>query len=843
MVIRWNEINPSKGAKLTRPREIYASLQGRKWPRLRPEQNEVLEKWYERRHHSDLVLKQNTGGGKTLTGLLIAQSSLHEGVGPAVFLVPDSFLIRQVVSEANEAQIPVTTDMDDESFRSSQSILVTTFHKLLNGRSAFGVRGVKLVIPLGIVVIDDAHAALAATTDLFTAFIPRSSGAFDQLLKLFAADLREQSPKSFAEIEANDFGAPMRVPPKAVADRADEMMRIVQPIANDSGIPSLFFSWPYVADLLKLAIVTVANKGIEIKTPCPDVSIIPAFSQAQRRVYLTATLADEGVLVTELDANPKTVREPITPNQASDLGDRLILAPLSINPRLSVDAIRDLARNFADGDRDGDGVAECEAVNVVVLVPSDYAAKQWSGIADLILHVKNMRPYIERMKSGEQLGVVVLVNKYDGVDLPGGACRLLIIDGVPTPLSPHEQRAAAALTGSMSFKSREVQRVEQGMGRGIRDVEDYCAVLVLTREVALTLRDTSLRQFYSPATRAQIELSLQIADQIQGEGITVMTDLLNMFLGRDPQWVAKSLEATADVTYEPGGKVTELAIGRRTAFNLAISGDTAAGVKMLRDAIDSVDDDFEKGWYLEELAGYQHFVNPTESQRTLSAAKKLNWGVLKPAVPPKYKQLTPPVVQGRSATSHLSRYTDARQMELSVSAIFDNIIWGVEQAADRAEEQFRLLGLHLGFGSSRPEKEMNDGGPDNLWALTPGHYAVIELKTGTSRPDPKIIKDDAEQITHSSMTWFQDRYMDENKATPVLVHPSMELDPQAHVPSGTRVITESHLSSLRNDVEAFIRELSDTASWRDEDAVTSALSRHRLTAEQVIASHSKLIRK
>lgn len=43
VAIRWDEINPNKGAKLTRPREIYASLEGLKWSRLRPEQNEVLD--------------------------------------------------------------------------------------------------------------------------------------------------------------------------------------------------------------------------------------------------------------------------------------------------------------------------------------------------------------------------------------------------------------------------------------------------------------------------------------------------------------------------------------------------------------------------------------------------------------------------------------------------------------------------------------------------------------------------------------------------------------------------------------------------------------------------------
>lgn len=841
MPIRWDEINPNKGSQLTRPREIYASLQGRKWPRLRPEQNEVLEAWYDRRTESDLVLKQNTGGGKTLTGLLIAESSLHEGIGPAVFLVPDKFLIRQVVAEANDAKIAVTTDTNDESFRSSRAILVTTFHKLLNGRSTFGVRGVKRVIPLGVVVIDDAHSALNATGGLFAASIPSSCDAFDDLLNLFAAELGDQSPKAFAEIRAGGFGAPIRVPPKAVADRAEEVMNIVLPYTTDDGIGSLFYPWAFVADSLKLATVTVTSRNVEIKTPCPEVSLIPAFRQAKRRVYLTATLEDEGVLVTELDADAEAVRKPITPKQASDLGDRIILAPLSINPQLADTAIHKLARDFADGDRGGQ--ANAEPVNVVVLVPGDHAATRWAHVTDETLHVSDMRPVIERMKDGEHVGLVVLVNKYDGVDLPGDACRLLIVDGVPTPLTPHEQRASAALIGSMVFKAREVQRIEQGMGRGIRDVGDHCAVLVLTSDAALTLRDPQLRTFYSPATRAQIDLSLRLAEQIRGEGIEAITDLLDMFLQRKREWVSRSLEATADVTYDPTGNVTELAAGRREAFNRAVAGDTDGAVLVLRTAIDTVTDPLVKGWYLEELAAYEHHVNPVAAQKTLGAARKINPAVLKPAVPPSRKKIAGPAVQGQAAATYLSRqYNDARTFELAVASLFDNIVWGVEHAADRSEEQFRLLGLHLGFGSSRPEKDDREGGPDNLWALSAQQYAVIELKTDVSRAEPVIIKSEAEQLAHS-MTWFSERYPDVPSPEAVLVHPTEKLDAQAHVPPRTRVITKAHLQSLRTDVEAFVKELTVSASWSDAEAVAAALARHRLTAEQVLSRHSKTIRR
>ncbi|MGO8964113.1 hypothetical protein [Mycobacterium sp.] len=34
---------------------------------------------------------------------------------------------------------------------------------------------------------------------------------------------------------------------------------------------------------------------------------------------------------------------------------------------------------------------------------------------------------IQRLTDGQQVGVAVLINKYDGADLPDDACRLLIV--------------------------------------------------------------------------------------------------------------------------------------------------------------------------------------------------------------------------------------------------------------------------------------------------------------------------------------------------------------------------------------------------------------------------------
>jgi hypothetical protein len=187
VALDWDRIGTGDSEALLRPRDIYAGLASRPWPYLRHEQGEVLDKWFERRDDHDVVIKQNTGGGKTAVGLLIAQSTLNEGIGKAVYLTPDNYLVKQVREEAAKLNIATTDDPYDPAFTTAQAVLVTNYQKLLNGMSAFGVVGDgKEPIDLGIVVVDDAHAALARTEDQFRLRVPASHEAYGKLLELFA---------------------------------------------------------------------------------------------------------------------------------------------------------------------------------------------------------------------------------------------------------------------------------------------------------------------------------------------------------------------------------------------------------------------------------------------------------------------------------------------------------------------------------------------------------------------------------------------------------------------------------------------------------------------------------
>lgn len=808
---------------ITDPRDLFNALSEKVagLDYLRGPQDQVLAAWHDRRDERDLVIKMNTGGGKTLVGLLIARSWLNEGIRPVAYLVPDEFLTAQVMDEASRVGIATTNDPRAPEYQQGRAVLVGTFAKLFNGLSVFGVGGSVSKPPscsLAGVIIDDAHACIAQADHVFRLRVEQDSKEYNDLLNLFADDLKAQSPNGLLDLEAHRWKAIQEVPFWVWQEKQEQVLSILHPISDRDGLK---WGWPLVVDSLPLCTAVITSDAFEIYPPCHPTEILLGFSQAQRRVYLTATLADDSVLVRHFGAAPESASRPIFPSSAGDIGDRMILVPQQLVPSATNEEVRDLVLDLA------------KKQNVVVIVPSHGRADWWREYAAHVLNRENIHQGIEQLRKNPKLGLVVLINRYDGIDLPGNACHVLVLDGLPEALDGPERLEQARLAGSMSLLDRQIQRLEQGMGRATRSNEDHAVVLLLGARLAERFNAPEARSFFSPATRAQLDLAAEIAGEVKVDSLDDLHEIMEQCLERDKDWVAYSKGALAQVRYDTPG-IADTVSAERRAFDAAQRGDYVVAAQEQQKVVNGIKDNAMQATQKQQLAAYTNFWDPSQAQQIQKTANLANRQLLRPLVGVQYERMkVASHPQGEQASSWLQgRYASGNDLLLGFKAVLQDLVWGPR--TPQFEQAVHDLALHIGHMGQRPEDTLGRG-PDNLWALCDGTFYVIEAKSGADFDHP-VYKKDAEQLSNA-MDWFRQQYPN-SKATPVLIHPEERFDSHASIPAGCRVVTTERLLRLRRSVWAFATGLVANDAFRDPTRVTSLLSDHGLSAANFVSRFS-----
>jgi len=801
------------------PRELHSQL--KKAPGygyLRDVQGQVLTAWHLRRQERDVVIKVNTGGGKTIDGLIILQSYINEGAGPALYVAPTKYLVNQVVAEARKLGIETTTNVDGGAYLNGEAIGVINAYELVNGRTKFSKnRPTRPRAPIGAVVIDDAHAAIATTRTQLSLTVPRRNAVFTQLLELFADDLQTQSSDSYLDVRDDRRGSPVRVPFWAWRSKVEQAREILRTQTGEieGHKQDLYWQWPAVKEVLPLCRLVFSNQELTITPLRPPIDHVTSFMEAKHRVFLTATLADDSVLVTDFGADPESVSRPITPATAGDIGERMILAPQEINPGLEGEEIRseivELSKDY----------------NTVVLVPSDKWAKVWESHAAIVASKDDIDDAVEKLRGGKHVGLVVLVNRYDGIDLPDNACRILVLDGLPEAFSPEERLDSLLVSSESGIDNRQVQRIEQGMGRGVRSNEDHCVVFLLGPRLAQLTVDPRTLGNFSPATQAQLKLSRQVAAKMDNLPIGRIIDTAKQALTRDSAWVQLALKALRNIPPVPGN-VRDAAVAEREAFVRAQNGDTGAARDTISAAVTSESDDAAAGVLLEIQATYADMTDPELAQQTLALARARNTNVTKPLGGLAYTPLDAHSPQVKTCTERLSaRYSTPAALRLDVESIVEELDFN-ELRVEQFEEALRQAGALIGLGSQRPEHDTNVG-PDNLWALGDNAFWVIEAKTGAK--SPAIGKRDMAQLA-TSMLWFGARYDPKAEPVPVMVHPSVMAYADATPVTGMRVITEKGLGEFAAALRSFATALAE-AGWTDAEVVGRLLEGHGLVADKL----------
>lgn len=818
MPIDFSDMLDETGEEVLHPREIFFTLnRASNFAFPRDIQTEVMNRWFDERDNRDNVIKLNVGSGKTLVGLLLLQSSLNEEKGPALYVSPDKQLSQQVMQEAKALGIEVTDDPRDAAYVAGEKICVVNVYKLFNGKSVFGVGTSQ--INIGTVVIDDAHACVSTIADQYRISLDNTHEAYKKILAALAEDLKGYNEARFLEIQAGDPRAHMEVPFWSWDAHQTQILRALHEHRAED---ELQFTYPLLKELLRQCRCVIGGQHLEIEPYFPATDLIHSFRRAKRRIYMTATLSDDSVVVTHFGADPNKIAKPIVPASSQSMGERMILMPQELNADLTVPDVRLLLTELA------------KSVNVVVIVPSAPAAEHWKAAANQVLIGESVVDGVEKLRKGH-VGLTVLVNRYDGIDLPGDACRVLVIADLPEVGSYADLVDSEVLSGTAVNLKRQVERIEQGMGRGVRSNDDYCVVLLLGSKLTGRLRSPEGQAMLTPATKAQLELSRRIAKKLVTPSIADIKTVILQCLNRDSDWMKVSKKALVNLKADDELRLDPGKLAIRAAFDSARANQHKQAVAILDKAIDVTTDDHVKAWLLSKKAAFQHPIDADGAQKTLVAAHGLEPGVIKPMHGTTYKQLTP--ATGQQATTlianHQGRFMDATAMKLFADELCSDLQFSPD-TSDKFEAAVNDLAWFLGIRGQRPEKDYKEG-PDNLWALPNGSFVVIECKNGVTAGNG-ISKKDAGQLGQS-VAWFGGRYP-ASTATPIVIHPERNLGQGASLVSGMRVIDAAGMEKLRKNLREFAKQLVDPDVATNATAVAKRLAQFELNADAFVNAFS-----
>lgn len=788
------------------PRDIFNALP--KPPGINDlyaSQAEVLDAWYPRREEKDVVVKLHTGGGKTLVALLMAQSVMNETGEPVIYLAPTNQLVAQVLAKSAEYGIPALPYTSGEplpaEFHDGKAVLVGAYETLFNGRSKFGVRGSgREVVKAGAIILDDAHVALASVRDAFTLDIQlkQHKDVYTELADRFRPAFKDVGRGgSFADIiNGKEYGV-IEVPSWAWHRQLEEVQQYLAGEVDEIDR----FVWPFLRDNLGVCHCLFSKTAVSITPMFPPVDMLPTFEDAPRRIYMSATIADDSEIVRTFGASAEAVGKPITSTSLAGVGERMILVPGLMNIGTPITPmIKAMATKLSEAKR-----------GVAILTPSGKAAKGWADIADYPETTAAVSQKIAAMQAGDTFGPLVLANRYDGIDLAGNACRFLVMDDLPQGTTNYDVYRMNVVADAAA-NSLLAQRIEQGIGRGTRGGADYCVIVLIGTKLVGWIGKTKNLDFLTASTRVQLKMGQEVSEAVTTRKEVSETILKS--LKRDPDWVSYHASELADAAH--AAPVDQLALkiaaAERKAFRRQRLGQyekALAGIETLMADQALKGDSHRRAWLAASAAriAYQMEDEP-KGQKHQTSAFSINNNHSPPRKRPAYVVRPAP---GKQANAIVKRLMEFHQ-RAAILSVFDDAMSDLvpEASAARYEEALAKLGEFLGFDAERPEK-IHDTGPDVLWRTDASFDFVIEAKSEKDETNPLYKKDHAQLL--EAEHWFKQNYPD-RAAARVSALPEAIADEKA-TPAGSFAFRLADVTKVVGALKGVLVELVGASGDRD----------------------------
>lgn len=744
---------------------------------LRAAQLAALSALDKQLNQQDVIMKLSTGSGKTVLGLLYAEMMRRKYKGePVTYLCPTHQLAEQVVETGRLIGVKVSVFPKSGlpyDAMSGETVLACTYDKLFTANSVFESRSIR---PSAI-IMDDVHAGAERVRKFYTVELPFA--IFGQLRTLLSPLCEATDAATWSGIMKGDAGSTYEVPYWVWAQVWPEVVKLVAPIQDQ---PPLLFTWGNIARYLELARCCISGTSAEIALHIPPIEEVAAYAGAKHRLFMSASIKDSSGLIAALGCAPAAYERLIEPKEDEGAGERMILPTSLINAESKKAEIASVCAFLA------------KQTNVVVLTTSTAQAKTWTDAGAVLSQGADFDGTLDKLRTSTA-NFVVFAQRFDGVDLPDDACRVLVIDGVPGGERVIDHVDAYRQKDSPEYEVRTVNKFEQALGRAVRSSADYATVLLVGTDIAAFIGRKNVSGLLEERTRLQVELGRELAGMPDHAGKSigvVIHDLAQALLSRNEGWkhahmtrVKVGGKAPRDPALTP---YETSALALREAWGLAKAKNFHGAVSRLREAANVPLHQIQKAELLYWVAVYLHQFDPGQASEVYKAVFSLNTKFPRPqqVADRKFARLTEQAVAlcGVFGVYGSANAALARIDEVKAKLAFGN-------SAESVERGVFELGELLGATSSRPEKETGRG-PDVLW-LFDDCGACIEAKSEKTSP---IHKSDASQLLLSG-SWCEE-LLAPGTPKPALVFATnvIAADRLEDIAFGPRLMTEAVLMDI-----------------------------------------------
>lgn len=774
-------------------------------------QAEALSNWHTIRKNMDVLVSLNTGAGKTIVGLLMAQSLVNEGVENVIYVCSTIDLVKQTALEAQRIGIPCTTrvkkQFSNDLFETDKSFCITTYHALFNGHSVLR----RKYFP-GAVIFDDAHVAENILRDAFTIRIPSANNEelFNELAKLFEPHFTElgvaarfKASLSYGE-QATSFAAP-----RGVQQRAAQIYALFEKynLRQDN---QLTYAYEHIKDHIETCAVVFTRGVFEISPPFLPSLALDVFEQHVRRIYLSATLQSKTEFIRAFGRLPSKIVEPS--NDAGN-GERLIIDGRYVKDGFSKEYVRLVS----------------EHKKIVIAVPTYLEAEKWSYIAapPSTEHFSEMLDEFRKAATG----AFVLVSRVDGIDLPHDTCRLMLMDGLPTGTSLIERYQWEFLRMNNVHAARVANRLAQLFGRINRGRNDYGIFLIEGTDLGVWLAKDRNVSLLPPLLQKQIMLGRSVQSGLNVDNTEAVSMAMDAVLNRDKGWLdyyereVKLGELDRDQIEraeiaEPVLLEATLAEAQYAAlmWNRDYTGARRA-LELKIDKVASTDTPLG-GWHSVWVgAAYDLEQDQGSANRYYCLARsRIGDAISLPRA--NYQTLQNSSYDLNSFALSLKSYlgyTSGGKCEEEITALKSELSMIDRGTPKQAESAVRKLGELLGFRSTRPDNDEGTG-PDVLWYCEESNTVVgFELKTNKKSPANYQKKDIAQG--HDHISWIEHNYSGSYRLGLLYVGPDGRADSKANPSQNMGLCTVETIVNLRDQVLAVMDDIMRSTPLERADTI------------------------